>query len=274
MATKKFDVLFHKALKQAAKSTREYDPKLNRETRVPAPFRPLVKQRAKWETMEEPKRGQHVYLKYQTTLRPVRDLISQLSKADIKKWEKAHFEPSLLEREKVGKIVFEQYRDVWHHHPVDRRGESTRIKIMSVAGDIIRHFTIDMKDHSIYSIKREMERVLGEKPNDMRHYKAIVAEAERMGMPQRFTDDLFVHDKHELKYKDPSLPFGWVLRMSGTHIIDPYAKSNGEDAGGLIKALIGFSSSENTTFYIWSGNTLKKTTPEHMRTWLNRLHQR
>jgi hypothetical protein len=285
--SKSLDLLFFKALKQAAKSTRQYEPTLNRKTRVPADLRSRIKQRAKWETMEMPKRtGQYAYVKYEK-IAPgqfgykgfATEYISQLTKADVKKWEKLYFEPHLLANQKIGKIVFQKYQDTWHHYPVDEQRGTSAVHISTAASDIIHHLAINIESfkHHPASIKREIERAFGDKPNDMRHYKALVAESNRTGMPQHYKDDLIKHDKRALSYRDPSLPFGWVLRTHGTHIIDPLELWDGKLPGASVKSYLSTFEAEKTALYAWDGARLIKKSPEQMTEWLDsqyKSHQR
>ena len=51
-------------------------------------------------------------------------------------------------------------------------------------------------------------------------YEAIRAQAESIGWPTIHQDDLYKHDKARLKSEDAPKRFGWVLRDSGTEILD------------------------------------------------------
>jgi len=55
----------------------------------------------------------------------------------------------------------------------------------------------------------------------MRHFRALRAAAQAKGWPTHFKRDLLVHDRRHLRKRDPEKPFLWVLRDSGTHIVDP-----------------------------------------------------
>lgn len=52
-------------------------------------------------------------------------------------------------------------------------------------------------------------------------YDLLVQEANDIGWPQHYKNDLLVHDKNRLNEEDAPKFFGWVLRQCGTEIIDP-----------------------------------------------------
>ena len=52
-------------------------------------------------------------------------------------------------------------------------------------------------------------------------YRAIKAEASRVGWPEHFREDLTRHDRATLSRKDAPREFGWVLRRCGTHLLAP-----------------------------------------------------
>ncbi len=52
-----------------------------------------------------------------------------------------------------------------------------------------------------------------------RGYRAIKAEADRVGWPEHFREDLTRHDRAALSRRDAPREFGWVLRRCGTHLL-------------------------------------------------------
>ena len=52
-------------------------------------------------------------------------------------------------------------------------------------------------------------------------YDAMVTEAQKLGYPQYFTDDLYKHDRAFCERPEASEPFGWIIRKCGTHILIP-----------------------------------------------------
>jgi hypothetical protein len=50
-------------------------------------------------------------------------------------------------------------------------------------------------------------------------YKQLVAEAERLGLPQHYQNDLYKYDKEILCTPTAPAEFIWVLRKHGTHLL-------------------------------------------------------
>ena len=100
----------------------------------------------------------------------------------------------------------------------------------------------------------------------MPHFDALAAEAERVGWPRDYRNDLYVHDLRQLDATDPSVPFVWVLRECGTCLntaedLNRFGRSHGmhlspasaADAFGV----------ERCRFYTWDGKHLTHhRTPE------------
>lgn len=89
----------------------------------------------------------------------------------------------------------------------------------------------------------------------MRHFSALLCEAWRWDLPRYFKGDVECHDMRELADRDPSKPFGWLLRQTGSCLVVPeqwadsrvsltsYLDARGHDAG--------------TRVYWWDGATLQ-----------------
>jgi len=283
--SKSFDLLYMKALKSAAKATRVYDEGKQRR-RVLDDIRPTIKQRAMWQTTPMAKAGgSHVFVKYDNKhARPYRrghtpsrqgEMIYQLSKADIRKWEKVDNDPTYLGI-RIGKPVFERFQGAWHHYPHETYGRDSGVSIVTAAGDIVYHYTLNYDDYGPYGIKEAMQAKLAAKPNDMRHYKALLKESKKTGLPTDYVADLTEHDKRSLTHRDPKLPFGWLLRDSGTNLVFPESLFDKETPGAFVDMVSrSYSSSTGTmAFYAWDGVSLAKKTPDAMKEWLDREYRK
>lgn len=94
-----------------------------------------------------------------------------------------------------------------------------------------------------------------------RAYLAISEEAGAVGWPKHFAEDLTVHDRRQLGTMDPSQPFAWILRESGTHIIT--LVEDGRDrayhAGKFIRDCFGPGSwGDQARYYTWDGSRLRE----------------
>ena len=103
----------------------------------------------------------------------------------------------------------------------------------------------------------------------MKHYDAILAKAEELGMPQYFRDDLLVHDKDTLSEWPENKPFVWSVRPSGTHTIcvqDELALNWG-------KACFNYESGDKEVrWFIWTGQDLVESTPDEWRVAIERQY--
>ena len=48
----------------------------------------------------------------------------------------------------------------------------------------------------------------------------LIKTAAALNLPERFADDLHVHDRARLAHDDAPDHFGWILRASGTELLD------------------------------------------------------
>lgn len=53
----------------------------------------------------------------------------------------------------------------------------------------------------------------------MKAYEALFAVAEKVGWPEYYRDDLVVHDKAAVEESGDDVPYVWVLRDRGTHLV-------------------------------------------------------
>jgi hypothetical protein len=93
-----------------------------------------------------------------------------------------------------------------------------------------------------------------------RHYGALLAEAERVGWPERFRTDLTEHDRLELSRHEPTEPFAWVLSDGATYLVFP-SRAPIDGAGHYAHECPAFCESsfgrENCRFYWWDGLALQ-----------------
>ena len=96
------------------------------------------------------------------------------------------------------------------------------------------------------------------------HYRAIREMGRVMGMPLAYKRDLRLHDRRELAKRDPSLPFVWVLRVYGTHLVYPDMLATWPDPiKGMLQAF-----GPDQVFYAWNGRTLFRVDAEGARQFL------
>lgn len=75
-------------------------------------------------------------------------------------------------------------------------------------------------------------------------FETLVAESEKVGWPEHYTDDLHKHDRRFLAERQPA-EFVWVLRQCGTFTVlgwDDVAES-------IMKTF----TDETARFYLWRG---------------------
>jgi hypothetical protein len=98
----------------------------------------------------------------------------------------------------------------------------------------------------------------------MPHFDAIVAEAERVGWPRDYRADLFVHDRAALDKREPSVPFLWVLRDSGSSLFFVGERDGvGHDAAHFATSVPEIFGAPSCRLYTWDGTRLHAhRTPE------------
>jgi hypothetical protein len=190
--------------------------------------------------------------------------IYQLSHLDVDKWAKHEYRVEMLTDNKIGKLVFQAWQGSWHSYPVDTRRETTSISSDTPEGEVIWYKTVDYeKSGGRYGMADALKQAVSPRHNDMRHYKALVAESQKVGWPASFASDLTKHDQQELKYRNPDLPFGWVLRDSGTQLIFPEKAWDGKMPSAAAASIVR-SFGNDVLFYTWDGLALVK---RHQSTW-------
>jgi len=115
-------------------------------------------------------------------------------------------------------------------------------------------------------------------PYHRRAYLAISQEAGAVGWPMHYREDLTVHDRGLCEKTDPSMPFAWILRESGTHLMvidaDP-ADRSGNTVHGLIRNCFGPGSwGDAARFYKWDGHKLREVeNHEALARWAETVHR-
>jgi hypothetical protein len=88
-------------------------------------------------------------------------------------------------------------------------------------------------------------------------YEEMADEARRCGWPDQFESDLICWDRAWCEKRDPSAPFGWILRQTGTHVIAPDwrdgAGHRAEEYPGFVAGAFGEG---HCRWYWWNGATL------------------
>lgn len=93
-------------------------------------------------------------------------------------------------------------------------------------------------------------------------YDTLVSEAQRQNMPEAFKDDLAVHDRNRLAIPDAPDRFGWVLRLSGTLLLD--ARIGAKDRRAYLDHVLTSGRCEGDRCYFWDGTALAHVTAEEM----------
>ena len=275
------NMLYMKALKEVAKA-RHSSTGLRK---VHASERDLIKQRARWASGMKDS-GKSVYIKTTIGKHKV-GVVYQLKPSDVKKWGKVPkggyefdaWNPYDLEAGRVGKLIFEVYQGSWKHSPVDWRNPSG-IKTQSPEGDILHHKTIDLEKYGRgRGLREAIEKALGpQKKNNMSHYKALLAEHKKIGLPTGYATDLTNIDHHELQFRDPSLPLGYIFRQNGTQMIYPESTVNAynreDNSPGVWERIVDTRNHPEAVFYAWDGISLRKKDRENWKEWIDREHRK
>jgi hypothetical protein len=95
-----------------------------------------------------------------------------------------------------------------------------------------------------------------------RAWLALSREADAVGWPTSYREDLTVHDRSACGARDPGEPFAWILRERGTHIVnvqtDPLDPS-GNTGASLIRDCFGPGSwGDAARYYTWDGRALRE----------------
>lgn len=85
-------------------------------------------------------------------------------------------------------------------------------------------------------------------------YEALVAESARTGLPEAFQADLTEHDRRRLEGAEAPEQFAWVLRKSGTLLLDASMPAAARDA--YAEHLTRSGRCEGDRFYFWDGVSL------------------
>ena len=93
---------------------------------------------------------------------------------------------------------------------------------------------------------------------NIKGFIAICNEAQRLGWPEAFKDDLKINDARVLMAEDAPQEFGWGIRNSGTDIFLPGRE------GYLDFAYSCLRYRTNSFYYWYSGCTLQQISPQQL----------
>jgi hypothetical protein len=99
-------------------------------------------------------------------------------------------------------------------------------------------------------------------------YRALVEEAERLGLPQAFREDLYLHDRRILTlWNGMPEKFGWMLRECGTFLY--FARARGQEpyTGRYFSRTMSIF--PGCHLYYWDGQELRGVEPEKLARLLN-----
>lgn len=205
------------------------------------------------------------------------DAVYHFSVPLLRKWAEYHYEPQLVP--KIGKKVFVGFQGDWHRHPINFSAISESMVPQDLDNKdmrIIQYESINANKKSANEIRIALEDRRTEKKNDMRHFKAMLAESKRTKWPSSYATDLEKHDKRELSYRSPDLPVGWILRDSGTHLVFPEKKYDGSDSHPGKRNVRSMKESfglDACRFYAWDGTALRHMQPEMWAEWIDKQHR-
>jgi len=91
---------------------------------------------------------------------------------------------------------------------------------------------------------------------NLKAYRAIEAEAARLGLPTTYKTDVTVHDRAALTGDDAAPIFVWVLRGCGT-LLYRY-----DCAANVVAAAAACWSDRDAHWYIWDDDELLAVTPD------------
>jgi hypothetical protein len=210
------------------------------------------------------------------------EAVFELSPVATKKWLTADYYDGPLKKslEKFGKKIMVPYQGGMTKFPITEM-HPQGIKIMSKEGDIFHYLAIKLDGkQSIREIETLVKEKQFPKKNDMRHYKALVATSKKVGWPKNYGTDLTTHDKKALTYRLPDLPFGWILRESGTYMVFPEqtvsvtSDRNAPPSHWVSSMRKNYEDIDaHYKFYVWDGLALIHKTPDTWGEWMDTKHR-
>ena len=108
---------------------------------------------------------------------------------------------------------------------------------------------------------------------DQQDYDALLAEADRIGWPERFRTDLTEHDRLALSRRRSTEAFAWVLSRDATYLVFPSRlpiDGAGHYAHEMRRSCREAFGAENCRWYWWDGAQLTdarspEALAEHLR---------
>jgi hypothetical protein len=99
-------------------------------------------------------------------------------------------------------------------------------------------------------------------------YRALVDEAERVGLPQAFREDLYVHDRKTLTFwSGAPQKFGWMLRECGTFLYFPLQPGQENYTAYYFQRTMRIF--PGCHLYYWDGQELRGIGPDELARLLN-----
>ena len=88
-------------------------------------------------------------------------------------------------------------------------------------------------------------------------WQTLKDEASLKGLPQRYKNDLDVHDRESIERYGDASPFLWFLRENGTHYV-PLGKHYTDVAATVRAITMTFGEGTQGGWYHWDGKVLLK----------------
>jgi hypothetical protein len=207
--------------------------------------------------------------------------VYELSPKATTKWLTDFYDGDPMRRlDKLGKKILVPYQGGFTKFPITESYPQT-VKVMSKEGDILYYLSVRFDGKQSWrEIETEIQIKQHPKKNDMRHYKALVAMSKKVGWPTAYHADLTTHDKKSLTFRMPDLPFGWILRESGTYMIFPEqtvsvtSDRNAPPSHWVSSMRKNYDDiNAHYKFYVWDGLALVHKTPESWGEWIDTKHR-
>jgi hypothetical protein len=207
--------------------------------------------------------------------------VYELNPAATRKWLTDFYDGDPMKRlDKVAKKIMVPYQGSFTKYPITESFPES-IKTQSKEGDIFYYLAVKYDGKQSWrEIEAEIQVKQFPKKNDMRHYKALVAMSKKIGWPTAYQTDLTNHDKKSLTYRLPELPFGWILRESGTYMVHPEEGVSVSDdrrapPSHMIKSMKQSYGDDQThyKFYVWDGVALIHKSAETWGEWMDTKHR-
>jgi hypothetical protein len=98
----------------------------------------------------------------------------------------------------------------------------------------------------------------------MAPYEHLVAKAEEIGWPSHYKNDLLVIDRELLEGRDPTVPFLWFVRETGTYLCTSDGYGFRDDGKGTLDYICKPYTQKHRGF-LWNGSQLTEVKPEDFK---------